>query len=260
MHVVKERWLTSRLDSPGARRALGVLEKTMWRLRPSKVRAGIRRRWFELVMERTPLSPVPGLVHLGSSYGGWIMPGGLIDSDWVCYCVGAGGDITFDLDLIRRYGVTVRAVEPVERYVEAARELAAGVSGLSVHRAAITLADGPLRMGVTHDLQSESVSSAGLYEARRFVELPGRTLPSLMAELGDPRIDLLKLDIEGAEYEVVPQLDLRGLGVKVFAIQLHHTGSVRQARALIAGLARQGYVPVARRSAVKVTFARADLV
>ena len=43
-----------------------------------------------------------------------------------------------------------------------------------------------------------------------------------MAEFGDPAIDLLKLDIEGGEYEVIPSLDMRALGVKVFATQLHH--------------------------------------
>jgi len=48
--------------------------------------------------------------------------------------------------------------------------------------------------------------------------------------------------------------------VKVFAVQLHHTGSVRDARRLIAELADQGYEPVACRSAVKLTFAHIDLL
>jgi hypothetical protein len=30
-----------------------------------------------------------------------------------------------------------------------------------------------------------------------------------MAELGDERIDLLKIDIEGSAYELLPTLDLR---------------------------------------------------
>ena len=39
-----------------------------------------------------------------------------------------------------------------------------------------------------------------------------------MQEMGDDRIDLLKLDIEGGEYDLLPQLDLQGLQVKVFAV------------------------------------------
>jgi FkbM family methyltransferase len=178
----------------------------------------------------------------------------------VCYCVGAGGDITFDLELVRRYGAQVRAVEPVEQYVRLAREHSQGVEGISLHQAAIATADGPVRMGLTHDPHSQSVSSAGLYEARAFIELPGRTVASLMAEIGDDRIDLLKLDIEGAEYEVVRRLDLRALGVRVFAVQLHHTASVRQARELVRNVTQAGYLPVARRPAVKLTFMRSDLL
>lgn len=115
-------------------------------------------------------------------------------------------------------------------------------------------------MQLTHDTGSRSVSPAGLYESKRYVELPGRTLPSVMVELGDERIDLLKIDIEGGEYELLPTLDLNALGVKVFALQLHHTGTVRQARSLIAALRDADYLPVACRSAVKVAFAHCEVL
>jgi FkbM family methyltransferase len=212
-------------------------------------------------MERVPLRGVDGLVELGHpEYGGWTLPGGLIEPDWICYSVGAGGDTAFDMDLIARYGIEVRAVDPIPSYVRRAIEDAHGDPRFSAHEAAIATTDGPLRMQVTHDPNSESVSPSGLYDSSTYIELPGRTLPSLMADIGDSRIDLLKLDIEGGEYEVVPTLDLPGLGVKVFATQLHHTGSVSAAKALIAGLAEQGYVPVARHPVVKITFAMEELL
>lgn len=42
--------------------------------------------------------------------------------------------------------------------------------------------------------------------AARMLELPVKTLAAIMHELGDTVVDILKLDIEGAEVEVVPQL------------------------------------------------------
>src|SRR5206468_3435082 len=111
-------------------------------------------------------------------------------------------------------------------------------------------------MGVSHDPQSRSVSAGGLYESTEFLEVPGRTLPSLMAELGDERIDLLKLDVEGIEYDLIPTLDLPGMGVRLFSVQIHHNRGVRDARALIAGLGEQGYRPVGCKPAVKLTFLR----
>lgn len=232
----------------------------MSKLRPSKIRNAIRRRWFEFQVPRTEMSAARGLADLGTSYGGWIVPTELIGDSWVCYCVGVGGDISFDLELIDRFGAKVRAFDAVSDYVDAANEKAAGEPGFSAHQAAIATVDGPLRMQTTHDSRSRSVSSAGLYESDSFVELPGRTLPSLMAELGDTKIDLLKLDIEGGEYAVLPQLDMRSFDVKVFATQLHHTDSVRAARGLIAELRQAGYLPVACRPAVKMTFVREDLL
>jgi FkbM family methyltransferase len=236
------------------------MASSLRKLRPAKVRNALRRRRFEYQVPRLRFRDAPGLIDLGTSYGGWTVPVELIEPSWVCYCVGAGGDVSFDLELIRRYGVEVRTFDPVADYVESAQGQGAAEPRFSARQAAIATMDGPIRMQVTHDPQSRSVSSAGLYESGDFIEVPGRTLPSLMAELGDERIDLLKLDIEGAEYEVLPTIDMRALGVKVFASQLHHTGSVREARALIAGLGKQGYEPVACRSAVKVTFVLRDLL
>jgi FkbM family methyltransferase len=224
------------------------------------VRSGVRRRLFEYRVPRVQMRDAAGLVELGSRYGGWIVPGELIEPSWTCYLVGAGGDTTLDLELLRRYGATVRSFDAVAQYVAKAIKDAEGEPRFSAHHAAIAVQDGPLRMQVTHDRNSRSVSGVGLYESADFIELPGRTLPSLMEELGDRRIDLLKIDIEGSEYELVPTLDLRSLGVKVFAVQLHHNRSVAEARRLIQGLKDQGYEPVACRSAVKLTFAHGELL
>lgn len=236
--------------------ALGSVAK----IRPAKVQSAIRRRWFERRVSRVALTDMGGLEYLGSAYGGWTLPGGLIDSSWTCYLVGAGGDVTVDLELIRRYGVTVRSFDAVADYVDRAAADMSAEPAFSAHHAAIAARNAPIRMQVTHDTRSQSVSAAGLYDSHDFVELPGRTLPSLMEELGDDRIDLLKLDIEGSEYEVLPTLDLTALGVKVFAIQLHHTGSVADAYDLITRLRSQGFAPVACIPAVKITFVRSDLI
>jgi len=231
------------------------------RLHPAKIKAGVRRRWFEREMERTPLRKMEGLVMVGDpGYGGWVLPGGLIRPDWTCYAVGAGGDISFDMDLIGRWGVHVRAIDPVPDYVRRALEEADGDERLTAHEYAIAAQDGPIRMQLTHDPNSESVSPVGLYDSRSYVEFQGRTLPSLMAELGDTRVELLKLDIEGGEYDVIPGLDLRALGVEVFSTQLHHVASVARARSLVAGLAAQGYEPVACFPVVKLTFVRRELL
>jgi FkbM family methyltransferase len=226
------------------------------KLRPAKVRTALRRRWFEQRMSRLPLAPVDGLVRLGSDYGGWVVPESWVDADWTCYCIGAGGDITFDLALARDRRALVRCFDPDEDYIRRAQADAAAEARFTTHQLAIASADGPIRMQRTHIAGSRSLSPADLYDTRDYVEVPGRTVRSLMDELGDSTVELLKLDIEGGEYDLLDDLRLAELGVRVFCTQLHHTASVRRARSLIAGIRAQGYRLVASVPAVKLTFVR----
>jgi FkbM family methyltransferase len=230
------------------------------KIRPAKVSSALHRRWFEWQLGRTPVSGRGDPVELGSSYGGWMVPRAMIEPGWTCYCVGAGGDISFDLELIREFDVRVRCIEPDEAYVASAVEVANGETRFSAHRVAIAAKDGPLRMQHTHHPGSRSLSSAGLYDTHDFVEVPGRTLQSLAAELGDESIDLLKLDVEGGEYDILPAIDLHALGVKVFAIQMHHNRGVASAQGVIADLDAHDYEPVAILPVVKLTFIRRDLL
>jgi FkbM family methyltransferase len=230
------------------------------KLHPAKIRAALHRRWFERQIKRTPVSGRGEPTFLGSKYGGWIIPSAIVEPGWTCYCVGAGGDVSFDLELIRRFDVRVRCVEPVEEYVTQALHAANGNTRFSAYRAAIARSDGPVRMEHTRHPGSRSLSSTNLYDSHEYIQAPGRTLPSLMRELGDERMDLLKLDIEGGEYDVLPALDLRALEVKVLAIQIHHNRSVAQAQRLIEHLLTTGYELLAIESVLKLTFAQQNLL
>jgi len=226
------------------------------KLRPAKVRSALRRRWFENRMERLESEPMDGLQPLGSDYGYWVVPVDWIDSSWTCYCVGAGGDITFERELLARYSPTVRSFEPDEDYVGRIEISPEHAARFSAYQMAITPADGPIRMQRTHIPGSRSLSPVHLYDTEDYVEVPGRSLRSLMEEFGDDRVELLKVDVEGGEYELVPTLDLAAMGVRVFCIQLHHTGTVRDARSLVEGIRDQGFRYVNYDEAVRLTFVR----
>lgn len=210
-------------------------------------------------MRRTKLSPFPGLVHVGTEYGGWWVPGGLITPEWLCYSVGAGNDVSFDLGLIHRYGARVRAVDPFYVFREMAEREAGGDQRYSFHEVALAPYDGPVEMFGRQDLERGSVSAVNLYGVDTPHTKPGRSLPSLMAELGDEKVDLLKIDVEGSEYQIVPTLDLSGLGVRVFCVEFHHNEPARQARQLLGALGEQGYETVHRHDPAAFTLVRSDL-
>lgn len=228
----------------------------MTKLTPAKISNALRRRWFEDRLGRLEPAEHAGMQELGTAYGGWQLPAEDLRDRWTAYCIGAGGDISTDLILRERWDMTVRCIEPVEAFCEQARAEAGDDRAFTVRQAAVMPTDGPITMTINPHPGARSVSAAGLYLGSTDVEVDGRTIPTLMREFGDDHIDLLKLDVEGVEYDIVPTLELRALGVQVFATQLHHNGGVRRARALIEAVERQGYELVGLRDVVKVTFLR----
>jgi Methyltransferase FkbM domain len=54
------------------------------------------------------------------------------------------------------------------------------------------------------------------------VEVPVYRLASIARMLGHERIDVLKMDIEGAEYGVLEDLLVSGLAVKQVLVEFHH--------------------------------------
>jgi hypothetical protein len=157
-----------------------------------------------------------------------MVPAGTINGAWTCYCIGAGSDLAFDLELIRRYGATVRSVDPEKAVRREAEPDVAADPRLTVIEATVAPQDG----------SSESGETA--FDGRE----PPRSLRSLMEELGDQQVQLLKLNIGGGEYSLLETLDLRSLGVRVLLVELHATRRVDEALQLLERLRSQGYQPV----------------
>lgn len=214
---------------------------------PAKVRTAVRKRLFKRRMDMLPLEPGWPLVHIGTVYGGWVVPDGVIGPDWVCYCAGAGADISFELGLIERYGCTVVAFDPAPESEEYVRSVAVGAENFTFMPVGIGPFDGTADMYVAEDPDHMSLSAANVEATHRTVKRPVRSLASVMDELGHDRVDLLKLDLEGWEYEVLPALDLGSMGVKVLAVELIHARPSREALSLVAALRACGFVPVHRK-------------
>lgn len=223
------------------------------------IRASLRWRLFSTQIRRLKLeaSPWP-IVFLGSGYGGYGVPEGVIGSNWVCYCIGTGSDITFDLALIRNYGCQVFACDPAPQAEAYIHEASAGVEGFSFMRAAVGPADGTLELYRAADPGRMALSTGDLEGSGESVEVPMRSLQSLMEEHGHDRIDLIKLAVEGMEYELLENLDLVRLGVRVLLVEFTWSRPASAAFAATEALRAQGYRPVYRNVA-DVTFVHETL-
>jgi len=155
----------------------------------------------------------------------------------------------FALQMSRRFG---------GRYylVEGNPELHDGLRAHTPFRVlpyAVAPEDGPIRFNVAKNDEGSSILAlpeTSVYDCTldRSVEVAGKRLESILAEIDEPRVDLLKVDIEGAEIEMLTTTDaarLRAIGQitvefhgdSVFGFGLH-----REVERAIDRLERLGFV------------------
>jgi FkbM family methyltransferase len=203
-----------------------------------------------------PLVACPNLVRLGSAYGGWTIPADLIRSDSVCYSGGIGTDVSFDLELIRRYRCAVHAFDPTPSSVDYVQT--AGLPAeFRFFPYALCRLDGE-RTFHFYNARDGSYSINLSRTGDSFVA-QCRSVRSVMQEFGHARLDLLKLDIEGAEYEVIDSLLTDGIDVSVLCVEFHRTPLIRRMVRSARRLQEGGFVPVAL-SYFDVTFMKSDLL
>lgn len=108
----------------------------------------------------------------------------------------------FSEAVIARFGCRVLAIEPVSALFASLPD----DPRLHAERAALAAAPGPIEIGVG-DSDENATTLAELRDGRTFETVDGVTLAGLVARAGAERIDLVKVDVEGAELEALEGVD-----------------------------------------------------
>jgi FkbM family methyltransferase len=195
-------------------------------------------------LERIALAVAPrrrvALERHGSEYGGWEIPARTLDERSVVYSGGVGEDATFDLSLIETYGCTVYAFDPTPRAAAYAQEI--GDARFVFMPVGIWTSDSLQQFHAPERDEYVSHSIGNPHHTAPSFSAQCRSLDSLMRELGHARVDVLKLDIEGAEHQVLrtlPQARPRTL-----CVELHRAPRAARIRTL-ARLVAAGYAVAA---------------
>lgn len=212
-----------------ARRAGAVLWLLWRRGNKELVRRGLR-----FLKRPEPLGLK--LETLGTDYGGWTIPTELVHPDWVCYCVGVGCDATFDLALHERFGCEVHCFDPTPRAINYMHDLDAEAKGLRFHTWGLWTSDTTMRFFAPADKRKTSHSVLDLNGTGEYFNAECLALDSIKQRLGHERLDLLKIDIEGAWRPVVEQFAAQGVRIPVLCVEFDSPTSLpkvlRAARAL----------------------------
>lgn len=167
----------------------------------------LRRRLSPVYMaRRLGKRTRPDVVRIGSDYGGWSVAANLIGPDSICYCAGVGEDVSFDLGLIERFGCHVWAFDPTPRAIAFVEPIVQREPRFHFQPVGLWTGTSIQRFYAPPNAAHVSHSITNLRNTETYFEAPCRRLSDLMRENGHDHIDLVKLDIEGAEYSVLGTL------------------------------------------------------
>jgi FkbM family methyltransferase len=160
----------------------------------------------------------------GSEYGGWwVHPVGMGPNS-VVYSVGVGDDVTFDLSLIQTFGHRVHAFDPTPRSIAWMKDrqftqmLEFRAIGLADFDGEAEFQPPANNAHMSYSIRSRTRGRADRPVLRANV----MRLSSIMRLLGHEKVDLLKMDIEGAEYTVIQDLLKSRAFPGQILVEFHH--------------------------------------
>jgi FkbM family methyltransferase len=241
------------------------------------------------IHHQSNVKPLKNLSYSGSSRHGYMVPDNFSGSDSICYCAGAGEDISFDTELKTTFNSRVYIFDPspyginhfnqVKDYVNYGipltldKNLAPYVYTISskqfseIKFVAVGLWD-KKKILKFYDPEKKNYSSHSAFlftESKKFIEAPVDRLSNLMKQLDHEHIDLLKIEIEGAEYKVINTIIDDKLNVKAILVEFDEIYNTKDKTFLFrikkscGKLRKAGYVLVHSTVAMKRLFIRRDI-
>jgi len=138
----------------------------------------------------------------------------------IIYSAGVGSDITFEHALVEKFGCEVILIDPSPTGLKTMDLPQNRIPQFHFFPVALAARNGKLNL--SPPLDAEGDSWFGQPNARGGIEVTCADLASLMKQNHHSHIDLLKLDIEGCEYEVIEDIVKRRLPISQIAVEFHH--------------------------------------
>ena len=141
------------------------------------------------------------LISIGNGNFAWVIPQDLMSEKSICYCIGCGSDISFDIGVIKKFGCEVHAFDPTPASIEYCKKASVGNSKFNFHEFGVWHINDTLRFYVPFKDKQISHSLVNIQKTDSYIYVEVKKLTDIMAQLGHKSLDLIKIDIVGAEYE-----------------------------------------------------------
>lgn len=182
------------------------------------------------------------IAKIGTDYGGWFIPETYLNQNSICYCVGAGEDISFDIGLIKKFDCNVFTFDPTPKAIKHIDELEeklkndqkmpinnsshefydlqyAQLNKLHFEPIGLWNCDTVMNFYAPKNSNHVSHSIKNLQKSSDFFEAECKSIKTIMAENSHQTIDLLKLDVEGAEYEIIEFIVQHNIPIRILCVE-----------------------------------------
>ena len=165
------------------------------------------------------------LRYEGTYYGGWKYNATGLTASSIVYSVGIGEDTTWDEGMHRTHGLHVWGFDPTPKAAShVARRTALRSEWFHFTQEGLATRQGSAVFTLPANPKHVSMRQ-GLYPniSNRTITAKVNTLENWMLRHGHTRLDLLKLDIEGAEYDILDDWVARkALPTSQLLVEFHH--------------------------------------
>lgn len=158
----------------------------------------------------------------GNDYAGFYVCPDLLNKDSIVYSFGIGEDISFDKVILDKHHCQGFGFDPTPKSIDwiEHQNLPANFSFYPVGISNITEQVNFYLPTIEENVSGSIVKHRNVTEKRK-VQVPMKCLGDIVKELEHKRIDILKMDIEGSEYDVIESLFDAGVLIDQLLIEFH---------------------------------------
>ena len=184
----------------------------------------------------------PRKASLGSTYGAWTVAPEYVRPNGVMYSFGVGYDISFDEAAITQLKLEAHGFDPSPHIIELMRNRDLP-RRFTFHPYGLGEADGVISFFSA--VQGGSMRSVRGDEDTIKAELPVKCLQTIVKELDTDCLEILKMDVEGAEYGLLQSLVSCPIPIRQLLIEFHHrsgVGTLQNTIDAVSELRRNGFL------------------
>ena len=158
----------------------------------------------------------------GNDYGGFFVATEFIDKNSLIYSFGVGQDISFDTEMIKTYDCKVFGFDPTPKSINWIKEQQIP-QNFKFYDIGISDKTGTdfFYFPTNPDFVSGSTVEQSNINKEEKIQVELKTLQDTMTMLGHSKIDVLKMDIEGAEYSVLEQILNSDIEIGQILVEFH---------------------------------------